>query len=160
MSVLKKNIKLHHFTAPTADTGTAGTGTKEGGEQIKIPFYSEVFVLFTLTVKWFRNICFSGLTACSDLDELKNHLTFILDEGPLDETEIKKSAEVLLGTINAYCILEEALKDDSFQGFDEGEFYYANKAVSDVTIAEKAYILALKIAEEYPVMKPFLEYFE
>ena len=150
MSVLKKNIKLHPFTAPTADTGTAGTGTKEGGEQLKrAP--DDVYSLACSMNILARSITKTGEPNLIEAAHLKDILN---PDTCSDDIEIFRApAEQLLGLFNAYCILDSAHAEEYFQGYDDGEFYTAKEAVS--VAIQGMNNLADKFAALYPASEAF-----
>ena len=144
MSILKKNINLHPFTAPSADTILIGagidntitaansdTGGKEGGETLKLPSPC-IFSLFARLMDVWEDI--AGGVPLARVSFPNS------DYNPFDE-----QAEL--------CFQYSQFRDliDVLDGI--GDEYKRDTILT--AIQHQAYDIAESIADEYPVLQPF-----
>ena len=143
MAVLKNQIKLHKFTAPTAENITAGAGTnttnaaadsdtggKKGGETLKIPDLLTLTTFVKLIDIW--DDIANGFEPDLTLSE-----AYYFDEFPhifAEHSHLRALIDVL----------------DEIDDNEQRETILA-------AIQHQAYNVAECIADEYPVMKPFFE---
>ena len=146
MSVLKKNIKLHPFTAPSADNITPaaeseprtagpksnGAGGKEGGETLKLPDV-KIIIAFGRLMEILEK-CYA----------VADTLPFENEDNPFE-----MDTDIFYGE---YEQLSSLIKVYNFLGEDEGAAMY--DAVR-IAISEKAYAMAAAIAQKYQGLKPF-----
>ena len=138
---MKNQIKLHKFTAPTADTILAGagisntdtaansdTGGKEGGETLKIPelFTTKIFV-----------------------DVINNY--WIISSG---ETPDKPEYSLDDVSEQTYCEYMQYLRLIDVLNFIDDE----EQRVTILTaIQNQGWNLVERIADEFPILQPFLK---
>ena len=128
MAVLKNQIKLHKFTAPTADTITAGAGTKEGDETLKIPelFTTKIFV-----------------------EVINNYYIISSGETPLTPTGFLDDVSE-----QTYCEYKQYLRLlDVLDSIDDEE----QRETILTAIQNQGWNLVERIADEFPILQPFLK---
>ena len=149
MTVLKKNINLHPFTAPSADTNTAapesnGAGGKEGGEKLRIS--PPIFHAFSCMLRVYYLIAIGDYDT-SYLESLYDSLSHFLpddEDTPTDRViEIEREYHHFLKLGEIYSIIPN---DDKY-----------TKYTIQQVIQEKAYKVADLLSDEYPILKPILD---
>ena len=140
MTVLKKNINLHPFTAPSADTNTAapesnGAGGKKGGETLKLPSY-DIFDLFDQLV-----CCYRALVVGEGTDFDFSLFDPELNPFAWTPSVLNDEYPQFLGLLKVLESLDDEEKQETLLS----------------AIQEKAYDVAECIADEYPVLQPFFE---
>ena len=125
MAVLKNQINLHKFTAPTADTGT---GTKEGGETLKIP-------------ELFTTIVF--------VEVINNYYIISSGETPVTPTGFLDDVSE-----QTYCEYKQYLRLlNMLDSIDDEE----QRETILTAIQNQGRDVVERIADEYPVLQPFLK---
>lgn len=174
MSILKNQIKLHKFTAPSADNITAGagidntdtaansdTGTKEGGETLKLPNPWMLRAFMT-----YNEIQLN----CSSLSEY--YASSQAGDDAIDKEEYEDKFEIYITRIqdeyaklcgfDSYTLEEEllfdCLIDDNIDGTFFNQIMHSRKlGLVEIQSIEKHTICIMRsYIRAYPILEKFL----